>query len=95
MRYKNAKDILPKDILALIQLYTDGEYIYIPRKAEHRKKWGEDTGTKADTAARNERIYAEYRLGRKVDELAHEYFLSEKSIQRIVTWGKKQQKQTD
>ena len=40
MRYKNAKDILPMDILALIQEYTDGEYLYIPKKPENRKSWG-------------------------------------------------------
>ena len=91
MRYKNAKDIFPEDILTLVQQYTDGEYIYIPRKSENRKSWGENTNSKSETSMRNETIYEQYKTGRKINELALEYFLSEKSIQRIVTQGKKQE----
>jgi len=87
MRYKNAKDILPKDILALVQQYADGEYVYIPRQSEKRKCWGENTNSKAETKQRNEKIYQQYKAGQKVAELASEYFLSEKSIQRIITMG--------
>jgi len=89
MRYKNAKDILPKDVLALIQLYTDGEYIYIPRKTGKRKHWGENTNSKNETQIRNEKVYSQYKLGQKVKDLALEHFLSEKSIQRIITQGNK------
>ena len=91
MRYKNAQDILPENILELIQQYADGEYIYIPRKAENRKQWGENTNTKYEISERNKRIYTKYKLGRKVNDLACEYFLSEKSIERIITLGKKQE----
>ena len=87
MRYKNAKDILPKDVLALIQEYTDGEYIYIPKKS--RKHWGENTNSKAETRKRNEEIFAKYKAGRKTGELACEYFLSEKSIERIITQSRR------
>ena len=87
MRYKNAKDILPTDILALIQQYADGEYIYIPRKT--RKPWGQSTNSKTETRVRNEKIYEQYKSGRKVSELAAEHFLSEKSIERIITHGNK------
>ena len=90
MRYKNAKDIFPKDVLALIQLYADGEYVYIPRKSEKRKQWGENTNAKNETQKRNEKIYAQYKLGYKTGELAAKYFLSEKSIQRIITQGNKE-----
>jgi len=89
MRYKNAKDILPKDVLALIQQYTDGEYIYIPRKVESRKRWGDNTNSKIETQKRNNEIYKKYKTGRKASELACEYFLSEKTIQRIITQGNK------
>jgi len=90
MRYKNAKDILPRDVLALIQEYTDGEYIYIPRKTENRKNWGENTNSKTETQERNEKIYVQYKSGHKVDELAQQYFLSVKTIQRIITQGNKE-----
>ena len=91
MHYRNAKDIFPKDVLALIQQYTDGEYIYIPRKTENRKKWGEKTNSKTETLDRNKKIYSQYKSGCKVNELALEYFLSEKSIQRIITQSKREE----
>jgi len=89
MRYKNATDVLPKDVLALIQLYADGEYIYIPQKRGTRKCWGASTGAKKETQKRNEEIYSRYKLGQKVKDLAAQYFLSEKSIERIITQGNK------
>jgi len=89
MRYRNARDLFPKDVLALIQQYADGEYIYIPRKVENRKQWGDNTRSKTETKERNQKIYSLYQSGHKVSELAHAFFLSEKSIQRIVALGKK------
>jgi len=89
MRYKNARDIFPKDVLAVMQQFADGEYIYIPRKSENRKQWGDNTHSKAETQKRNAKIYAQYKSGFGVSELATEYFLSEKSIQRIITMRKK------
>jgi len=91
MRYKNASDIFPENILALIQQYADGEYVYIPRKAENRKQWGDSTPSKYETRERNKQIYTGYQSGQKINELAHQFFLSEKSIQRIITLGRKQE----
>jgi len=91
MRYVNAQNVLPEDILALVMQYVDGEYIYIPRKGENRKSWGENTRSKLETKERNAKIYAQYKSGTRVDELAGQYFLSDKSIQRIITLGRKQE----
>ena len=38
MKYSNAHNILPVDIVKIIQEYVDGEYLYIPRKEEEQKK---------------------------------------------------------
>lgn len=46
MKYTNAKSILPEELLTLIQDYIDGEYLYIPRKQENQKSWGEKNGAK-------------------------------------------------
>ena len=92
MRYVNAQDILPKDILALMQEYVDGAYIYIPRKDGNRKSWGDNTRSKTETRERNAQIYAQYKSGLRVEELARQHFLSDKSIQRIITLGRKQEK---
>jgi len=91
MRYANAQDVLPKDVLALIRQYVDGMYIYIPKNAENRKRWGENTRSKQETKERNAEIYAKYKTGLRVDELADQYFLSDKSIQRIITQGRKEE----
>ena len=91
MRYVNARDVLPAQLLALISEHIDGAYLYIPRKEEHRKAWGANTAAKALTRARNQEIYAKYQNGETAAALADAYFLSDKSIQRIITLGNKQQ----
>jgi Mor family transcriptional regulator len=95
MRYINAQDIFPNDVLAVMQQFIDGAYIYVPKKPDNRKKWGENTRSKIETQERNEKIYAKYKCGIGVNELAAEYFLSDKSIQRIITQGKKQEQQNE
>lgn len=84
MSYVKAVDVLPDEILSLIQNYVDGEYIYIPRKEDNKKSWGENTNSKKEIRMRNSNIYEDYKQGIKVKDLAEKYFLSEKSIQRIV-----------
>lgn len=84
MGYIKAEDILPEEIIALIQEYIDGESIYIPRKAANRHAWGQGTTYKAELRERNRRIRAEYAAGSSVGALARQYHLSEKSIRRIL-----------
>ncbi len=89
MGYRKAEEILPEEIIELIQQYVDGENIYIPRKVENRQEWGAGTDTRDKLQKRNEEICQRYLLGESVSELAEKYFLSEKSIQRIVSNRKK------
>ena len=84
MSYVKAVDVLPDEILELIPNYVDGEYIYIPRKEDNKKSWGENTDYRKEIEKRNSMIYEEYKTGVKIKILAEKYFLSEKSIQRIV-----------
>ncbi len=84
MRYIKAEDILPEEVIALIQQYVDGESIYIPRRAENRRDWGCGTRYKAELQERNCRIRHDYEQGLGVSELAERYHLSEKSISRIL-----------
>lgn len=90
MNYKKVEDVLPKEILSLIQNYIDGECIYIPRKKENRKSWGEKTLIKEELKVRNENIFKDYENGISIKTLSIKYFLSEKSIQRIVLQIKKE-----
>lgn len=84
MSYQNAELILPKDILMLVQEYAGGQYLYIPQKENSRKGWGESTGIKEQNKARDIEIFQKYRGGSSAMELAGEYYLSPKSIQRII-----------
>ncbi len=84
MGYIRAEEILPIEVIELIQQYVDGENIYIPRKVSHRQAWGAGTQIKQELSVRNRQIYKDYLAGSKVSELACKYYLSEKSIQRIL-----------
>lgn len=84
MGYKKAMDVLPEELLLLIQDYIDGEYIYIPRKEDNKKTWGEKTKAKEVTSIRNMEIYKKHKDGQSSKELAEEYCLSIKSIQGII-----------
>lgn len=84
MGYIRAEEILPKDLIEMIQQYVDGQSIYIPRMEKHRAGWGSNTSTKSELAERNKSIYLDYCQGFSISLLAEKYFLSEKSIQRIV-----------
>ena len=84
MRYIKAEDVLPEDLIALIQQYADGVTLYIPRKAENRRSWGCGTDYRKELATRNAAIRTERSAGVPIWELAQRYHLSEKSIQRIL-----------
>ncbi len=47
MGYVKATDVLPEEVLDLIQKYVEVEYIYIPKKECNRKLWGETTKSKS------------------------------------------------
>ena len=84
MSYKKATNLLPDELLREVQQYVDGELIYIPRLDANRRDWGQDTSTRGELAARNALIHADYLYGMSARELADKYFLTEKSIQRIL-----------
>lgn len=87
MSYLRAEEILPKEVLELVQQYISGKTIYIPCK--EKKDWGIGTNTKNILRQRNQEIYFRYKQGIAIKILAKEYFLTEKSIQRIIRDQKK------
>lgn len=80
--YIKADEILPKELLAAVQEYVDGKTIYIPSK--EKQEWGSETLAKAFFRERNKRICEAYQRGARNNELARDFSLSEKSIQRIL-----------
>ncbi|QRG70751.1 hypothetical protein JNE38_23550 [Brevibacillus choshinensis] len=68
----------------VVQEYVDGEFIYIPRKSGNKKEWGSNTSTRIELQQRNMQIYEDYLAGNSQQELSDKYFLSLKSMQRII-----------
>lgn len=90
MNYVKAKNVLPSELLEKIQEYAAGTYMYIPQKCESRKNWGESKDSRTWYNNRNQRIYESYKKGFSVSEISQKFFLSEKSIYRIILQAKKQ-----
>lgn len=84
MGYIRAEEILPIEVIELVQQYVDGKNIYIPRKPANRQAWGQGTQIKQELQMRNRQIYQDHLDGNRISELASKYYLSEKSIQRIL-----------
>lgn len=82
MKYENARDIFPPELLAQIQRYVSGKAIYIP--SVEPKKWGESSGYRRYLRDRNRDIRREFAAGQRIDALAEKYCLSVESIRRIV-----------
>ncbi|QJW49037.1 DNA-binding response regulator [bacterium BFN5] len=62
----------------------DGEYIYIPRKAENKKRWGEVKNSRQYIRERNATIFSQYQDGISVEDIANCNYLSPKTIYKIV-----------
>ncbi|MBN2852709.1 MAG: hypothetical protein JXQ23_08240 [Clostridia bacterium] len=84
MKYINGKSVLPKELLNKIQVYVEGEIVYIPKKDEKKKKWGEKSGTREYLAERNMSIYELYESGSKINEISEKFHLSTDSIKKII-----------
>ena len=84
MSYIKSQNVLPEELIYMIQTYIDGEYIYIPRKSENKKSWGECSGTRNNLKDRNIEIYKMYQQGYTFYKLSQKYFLTEKTIRKII-----------
>ena len=84
MKYIKADSILPITLIEELQNYIQGGYIYVPSKEKKKKSWGELSGYKREIEKRNERIRADYKQGKSIDELSELYFLSIHSIRKII-----------
>ncbi len=87
MSYINANDILPKELINEIQKYVQGVNLYIPKIPDKKKT---ESRYKKELYKRNIEIYEMFQSGNKVSELAKMYWLSDKSIYRILGQMKKQ-----
>lgn len=86
MSYINANVILPKELVDEIQKYVQGVNLYIPKMPGKQKT---DSKYKYELYERNGKIHELFQSGNKVSELAKMFYLSEKSIYRILGQMKK------
>lgn len=91
MGYIRAEKVLPRELIEILQEYLEGQAVYIPRRSGTRREWGEGTQTKSELQERNEKIYGDWKAGKDCRRLAENYFLSEKTIQRILREEKKKE----
>lgn len=89
MKYLNANEILPTDLLEQVQKYAAGKYLYVPQKEEDMKSWGELSGYRKQLLKRNRMIINKFKYGVTIEALSKEYFLSEETLKKIV-YSKKQ-----
>lgn len=86
MSYINANIILPKELIKEIQKYVNGVNLYIPKVHEEKNTC---SSYKLELCKRNQEIYEMFLQGEKVSGLAAKYYLSDKSIYRILGRMKK------
>lgn len=83
MKYINAADVLPKELLDEILNYVDGELLYIPISG-NKQKWGENSGSREYYKKRNTDIINLYKNGVSIIDIAEKYCLSYDSVRKIV-----------
>ena len=83
MKYINAAEILPEQLLKELQTYIDGKALYIP-KASVKKEWGAASGARTFYRERNKEIQKLFQEGYSIDVLAERYGLAYSTIKKIV-----------
>lgn len=82
MKYRNATEMLPPQLLQELQQYAQGETLYVPKAK--RKSWGEGTGAKVFFSRRDSVIRNQYSSGAPLAELSEKHFISEDAVKKIV-----------
>ena len=84
MKYRNASEILPDDLLKELQKYAPGEILYVPSDKK-RKEWGADSGARQFYTQRNEEIrHKFFHFKISIDVLCEEYKLSDETVKKIL-----------
>lgn len=83
MKYVNAKDILPENILKQLQTYAAGTLLYVPKEGEE-KSWGEVSGYRTYLLKRNRMILNFFQYGVSLDEISNVFGLSKETVKKIV-----------
>ena len=88
MHYQNARAVLPPALLREVQRYAQGICLYIPREDAPQER--NATHYQQELQARNRAIFTQYEAGASAVQLAQHYYLTPKSIYRIVARERKE-----
>lgn len=83
MKYLNAVDVLPEELLKEIQTYVKGDMLYIPND-NRLKRWGEKSGSRAYYLKRNNEIKNQYKDGKCLSQISDEYGLAFDTVKKII-----------
>ncbi len=83
MKYINAAEILPEQLLEELQTYIDGSVLYIP-KVSTKKEWGTMSGARTFYQERNREIQKRFNEGYSIDILSEQYGLAYSTIKKII-----------
>jgi len=83
MKYENAGDVLPVELLKEIQKFAAGKLLYVPA-GDEKRAWGESSGYRIQLQRRNLMMCNKYTHGVTISELADEYYLSLDTVKKII-----------
>ena len=83
MKYINAAEILPEELLKEIQTYINGCVLYIP-KTSVKKKWGSVSGSRKFYQKRNKEIQLLFENGSSIEALSGRYGLAHSTLKKII-----------
>ena len=83
MKYINAAEILPGELLSEIQKYAEGKMLYIP-SVQKTVSWGEKSGSRKFYEERNRAISARFAEGFSIEQLSREFSLSYDTVRKII-----------
>lgn len=83
MKYINAAEVLPEQLLIEVQKHINGELLYIPNSCYH-KKWGEKNGSKNYFYTRNQQMKDMYQNGYTMEQISREFGLAFETVRKII-----------
>ena len=83
MKYINAAEILPEELLKEIQTYINGCVLYIP-KTSVKKGWGSVSGSRKFYQKRNQEIQFLFENGYSIEALSERYGLAHSTLKKII-----------
>lgn len=84
MKYRNAGELLPKELLAELQRYAEGELIYVPNRPKRKAGWGTRNGSRERYEERNRQLMRQYSEGMSVEAISEQYYLTADSVRKII-----------